>query len=264
MHGNFMTADEVIRRLKENLQSGNNFFAKDVAADKKAVQGIFKQYRFTAFEKEFIAFVKEANFLRTHILDMYHWLSQSFMAIFDKIGRPFGYKGFDFRNMTPDEIIAWYQQEGDFKLRKDNEWLWYRFGDERKVVDTPRKIAKALKILKDHKHLELFINSFELCSIPDVVSLSDKKLLRFQLLTNVDPHEELRIDYVVPSDDIEGHTDKVNKYVGNLSGLDKDLQEDLRLAWLIYNGYKYAISKNVKLNSDFLPRVVNYYRRVML
>ena len=153
MHGNFMTADEVIRRLKENLQSGNNFFAKDVAADKKAVQGIFKQYRFTAFEKEFIAFVKEANFLRTHILDMYHWLSQSFMAIFDKIGRPFGYKGFDFRNMTPDEIIAWYQQKGDFKLRKDNEWLWYRFGDERKVVDTPREIAKALKqfVLPDIK-----------------------------------------------------------------------------------------------------------------
>jgi phosphoenolpyruvate synthase/pyruvate phosphate dikinase len=153
MHGQFMTKDDVIHRLKENLQSHKDFFSKDVAKDRKAVQSIFKKYRFSAFEKEFIAFVKEANFLRTHILDMYHWLSQNFMAIFDKIGQPYGYNGFDFRNMTPEEIISWYYGKSPFKLRDDGQWLWYRFGDERKVVDTPQAIEQALKqfVLPDKK-----------------------------------------------------------------------------------------------------------------
>lgn len=153
MHGQFMVKDDIIRRLEENLKSHKNFFTKNVAEDRKTVQNIFKQYHFNAFEKEFIAFVKEANFLRTHILDMYHWLSQSFMMIFDKIGEPHGYKGFDFRNMTPDEIISWYYGKSKFKLRDDDKWLWYRFGDERKVVDTPQEIKKALKqfILPDKK-----------------------------------------------------------------------------------------------------------------
>jgi len=145
MRGQFMTKDEVIQRLQENLKSGKNFFAKNVINDRMMVQDIFKQYHFNAFDKEFVAFVKEANFLRTHILDMYHWLSQSFMLIFDKIGAPYGYKGFDFRNMMPDEIIAWYSGKGEFKKREDGKWLWYRFGDERKVVDEPKEIEKALQ-----------------------------------------------------------------------------------------------------------------------
>ena len=153
MHGQFMIKDDVIHRLNENLKSGKEFFTKNVAQDKKAVQRIFKQYHFSAFEKEFIAFVKEANFLRTHILDMYHWLSQSFMQIFDKIGAPYGYKGFDFRNMMPDEIIAWYYGKGKFKKREDGKWLWYRFDDKRCVVDTPQEIKKAIKqfVLPDKK-----------------------------------------------------------------------------------------------------------------
>ena len=145
MNGQFMTKDEVIHRLKENLQSHKDFFTKNVTKDKKAVQSIFKQYHFNAFEKEFIAFVKEANFLRTHILDMYHWLSQNFMMIFDKIGQPYGYKGFDFRNMMPQEIIDWYYGRSKFKKRDDGKWLWYRFDDERKVVDTPQAMTKALQ-----------------------------------------------------------------------------------------------------------------------
>lgn len=145
MHGQFMTKETVIHRIKENLQSHKDFFTKNVLNDKKAVQNIFKQYHFNAFEREFIAFVKEANFLRTHILDMYHWLSEKFMQIFDKIGKSYGYKGFDFRNMTPKEIISWYYGRGKFKLRADDKWLWYRFDDERKVADTPEAIKKALK-----------------------------------------------------------------------------------------------------------------------
>jgi phosphoenolpyruvate synthase/pyruvate phosphate dikinase len=153
MHGQFMTKKDILHRLKENLQSDKDFFTKNVANDKKTVQSIFKQYRFGKFEREFIAFVKEANFLRTHILDMYHWLSQEFMLIFDKIGQPYGYRGFDFRNMTPNEIISWYHGKGKFKKRDDDKWLWYRFGDERKVVDTPQDIQKALEqfILPDKK-----------------------------------------------------------------------------------------------------------------
>lgn len=145
MHGQFMTKNDVLQRLSENLKSGKDFFTKNVANDKKTVQRIFKQYHFNAFEKEFIAFVKEANFLRTHILDMYHWLSQSFMLIFDKIGEPYGYKGFDFRNMMPNEIISWYYGKSKFKKRADGAWMWYRFDDERKVVDTPQGIKKALQ-----------------------------------------------------------------------------------------------------------------------
>ena len=145
MHGQFMTKEDVIHRIKENLQYHKDFFTKNVIKDKKAVQSIFRQYHFNAFEKEFIAFVKEANFLRTHILDMYHWLSQNFMMIFDKIGKPYGYKGFDFRNMMPEEIIDWYYGRSKFKKRDDGKWLWYRCGDERKVVDTPQEITKALQ-----------------------------------------------------------------------------------------------------------------------
>ena len=145
MYGQFMSKDDVIRRLKENLISGKDFFTKNIINDKQIVRSIFRNYHFNAFEREFIAFVKEANFLRTHILDMYHWLGQNFMMIFDKIGQPYGYKGFDFRNMTPDEIISWYHGKGSFKLRQDGEWLWYRFGDERKVVDTPKNIQKVLE-----------------------------------------------------------------------------------------------------------------------
>ena len=153
MHGRFMEKNDIINRLTENLKSHKDFFTKNVANDKKMVQSIFKQYRFNAFEKEFIAFVKEANFLRTHILDMYHWLSEKFMLIFDKIGCTSGYKGFDFRNMTPKEIIDWYYGKGKFKLREDDKWLWYRYDDERKVVDTPQEIKKALKqfVLPDRK-----------------------------------------------------------------------------------------------------------------
>jgi phosphoenolpyruvate synthase/pyruvate phosphate dikinase len=143
MHGQFMTKEDVILRLQEAIQSHKDFFVKNVENDKKTVQNIFKQYHFNTFEKDFVAFVKEANFLRTHILDMYHWLSQNFMVIFDKIGQPYGYKGFDFRNMTPDEIIAWYYGRSKFKKRDDGEWLWYRFDDERKVVDVPQEITKA-------------------------------------------------------------------------------------------------------------------------
>lgn len=145
MHGQFMTKDEVIHRLKENISSHKDFFTKNIAEDRKNVQNIFKKYNFNKFEKEFIAFVKEANFLRTHILDMYHWLSQSFMLMFDKIGQPYGYKGYDFRNQTPKEIIDWYYGRCKFKKREDGEWLWYRYGDERKVVDTPEAIKKALQ-----------------------------------------------------------------------------------------------------------------------
>ena len=153
MHGQFMTKEEVIHRLQEAIQSHKRFFTKNEENDKKTVQSIFKQYHFNVFEKNFVAFVKEANFLRTHILDMYHWLSQNFMMIFDKIGQPYGYKGFDFRNMMPDEIISWYYGKSKFKLRQDNEWLWYRYDDERKVVDTPQDIQKALDkfILPDKK-----------------------------------------------------------------------------------------------------------------
>ncbi|MBO6282236.1 MAG: hypothetical protein J6N49_06905 [Alphaproteobacteria bacterium] len=145
MHGQFMTKETVVHRLEENLQSGKDFFTKNIANDKKAVQKIFKQYHFNSFEREFTAFVKEANFLRTHILDMYHWLSEKFMLIFDKIGQPYGYKGFDFRNMTPNEIILWYYGKGKFKLREDDKWLWYRVDDERKVVDTPQDIKRAMQ-----------------------------------------------------------------------------------------------------------------------
>ncbi len=153
MHGNFMTKDNVIHRIKENLQTHKDFFTKNIANDKKLVQNIFKQYHFNTFEKEFVAFVKEANFLRTHILDMYHWLSEKFMQIFDKIGQPYGYKGFDFRNMTPKEIIEWYHGRSKFKPREDDKWLWYRYDDERKVVDTPKDIKKALEqfVLPDKK-----------------------------------------------------------------------------------------------------------------
>lgn len=145
MHGQFMTKEDVIHRLQEAMQSHNDFFVKNVEKDKKTVQNIFKQYHFNAFEKDFVAFVKEANFLRTHILDMYHWLSQNFMMIFDKIGQPYGYKGFDFRNMMPEEIIDWYYGRSEFKKRDDDKWLWYRFDEERKVVDTPQAITKALQ-----------------------------------------------------------------------------------------------------------------------
>lgn len=145
MHGQFMTKDDIINRLKENLKSHKDFFTKDFAMDKKKIQNIFKQYHFNAFEKEFIVFVQEANFLRTHVLDMYHWLSEKFMLIFDKIGQPYGYKGFDFRNMMPGEIINWYYGKSKFKLRDDDGWIWYRYDDERKVVDTPQAIKKALK-----------------------------------------------------------------------------------------------------------------------
>jgi len=145
MHGQFMTKDDVINRLQENLKSHKDFFTKNFANDEKITQKIFKQYHFNAFEKEFIAFVQEANFLRTHILDMYHWLGEKFMLIFDKIGQPYGYKGFDFRNMMPNEIINWYYGRSKFKLREDDDWLWYRYDDERKVVDTPQAIKKALK-----------------------------------------------------------------------------------------------------------------------
>ena len=153
MHGTFMTKNDVIHRIEENLHFHKDFFTKNVEKDKEMVQDIFKQYHFSAFEKDFIAFVKEANFLRTHILDMYHWLSQSFMLIFDKIGHTSGYKGFDFRNMTPDEIINWYYGKAPFKLREDDKWLWYRYDDERKVVDMPQNIKKALEqfILPDKK-----------------------------------------------------------------------------------------------------------------
>lgn len=153
MHGQFMTREDVINRLKENLKSHKNFFTKNFAKDKKMVQNIFKQYHFNAFEKEFIAFVKEANFLRTYILDMYHWLGEKFMLIFDKIGQPYGYKGFDFRNMMPGEIIDWYYGKSKFKLREDDDWMWYRYDDERKVVDTSQAIKKALKqfVLPDRK-----------------------------------------------------------------------------------------------------------------
>ena len=145
MHGQFMTKDTLVHRIKENLQSGKDFFTKNITNDRKAVQKIFKQYHFNTFEKEFVASVKEANFLRTHILDMYHWLSEKFMLIFDKIGQPYGYKGSDFRNMTPNEIISWYHGRSKFKPREDDKWLWYRVDDERKVVDTPQKIEKALQ-----------------------------------------------------------------------------------------------------------------------
>lgn len=145
MRGQFMTKEEVVLRLKENLKSHKDFFTKNVENDKKKVQSIFRQYHFNAFEREFVAFVKEENFLRTHILDMYHWLSQNFMMIFDKIGQPYGYKGFDFRNMLPEEIIDWYYGRSQFRKRDDGKWLWYRFGDERKVVDTPQAITKALQ-----------------------------------------------------------------------------------------------------------------------
>lgn len=145
MHGDFMSRDDIVHRLQESLNTNKNFFTKNVAEDRKTVQKIFKQYHFNAFEKEFIAFVKEANFLRTHILDMYHWLGEKFMLIFDKIGRASGYKGFDFRNMMPDEIIDWYYGRSKFKLRGDDDWMWYRYDDERKVVDTPQAIQKALK-----------------------------------------------------------------------------------------------------------------------
>ncbi len=153
MHGQFMRKEDIRQRLAENLQSGKNFFCKNVANDKKAVQRIFKQYRFSRFEQEFVAFVKEANFLRTHILDMYHQLSQNFMQIFTEIGRPYGYTGFDFRNMTPQEIIDWYYGRSSFKLRQDDAWTWYRVGDERKVVDTPQEMheVKQKFILPDKK-----------------------------------------------------------------------------------------------------------------
>ena len=145
MHGQFLTKDDIIQRIKENLRSHKDFFTKNIMTDKKIVQNIFRQYHFNTFEKEFIAFVKEANFLRTHILDMYHWLSEKFMLIFDKIGHASGHKGFDFRNMTPNEIIDWYHGKDQFKLREDDKWLWYRVDDERKVVDTPQDVEKALK-----------------------------------------------------------------------------------------------------------------------
>ena len=153
MHGRFMDKKDVVHRLTENLHLHQDFFANSAVNNKEMIQHIFKQYKFNSFEKKFVAFVKEANFLRTHILDMYHWLSEKFMLIFDKIGKPYGYQGFDFRNMTPDEIISWYKGKGKFKLRQDNEWMWYRFDDERKVVDTAPAIQKAMKqfVLPDKK-----------------------------------------------------------------------------------------------------------------
>ena len=140
MHGQYMTSEDVYKRIREKLKSHEDFFNKDLQQIEQQTLTIFQKHHFNKFEKHFIDFVKEANFLRTHILDMYHWLGFRYRKIFDVIGKPYGLSGYDFRNLMPQEILDWYAHKIKFPNRKDKEWIWYRIDDKSYVVDNPTEI----------------------------------------------------------------------------------------------------------------------------
>lgn len=132
-------------------------------------------------------------------------------------------------------------------------------------IFTVYAVNQALNILRDHKHLDSVVRSFELLRMNDVASLQEKVALRFKLSVKLDHHEELWLDYVIPNEDIVGLNSLVNKYVGNLDGLSEEVRNNLRLAWVIYNGYRYALARDIDPRvKDFLPRVTEYHKRVIL
>lgn len=48
---------------------------------------------------------------------------------------------------------------------------------------------------------------------------------------------------------------EVDKVIGNISSLDRETRETMRLAYILYSGYRYAVDHI--MHKDFHPRVVS-------
>jgi len=130
-------------------------------------------------------------------------------------------------------------------------------------------IDDALELLKKRKGIELSLYS---CSLvkdkSEILELytggrsavvpKERMELHLSLRTFVDNQSapNYQLDYVIFADDIEGRDEIINKYVGDLSNIDEETKQTLRLAWIILNGYRRAVERTTL--KDFQSRIVSY------
>lgn len=128
---------------------------------------------------------------------------------------------------------------------------------------------KALEILYKHKNLNNFkITSFTIDRMDANPFYGDWKIhinvpatIKIEATITVDHtswDEYLDVDYLFTERDLSDDGE-VNKVIGDISKFDSDTKESLRLAYILFDGYNYAV-KQIQ-HKDFHPRVVKVSAR---
>ena len=131
-------------------------------------------------------------------------------------------------------------------------------------------VRKALEILYKHKNLNNFrLNSFTVDRMnndPFIYgdwrrNISAPATIKVEATITIDNaswDEYLDVDYLFTERDLSDDGE-VNKVIGDISKFDSNTKETLRLAYILFDGYNYAV-KRIQ-HKDFHPRVVRVNTR---
>lgn len=131
-------------------------------------------------------------------------------------------------------------------------------------------IEEAVKLVKEKKKVDFFLNNYVIEQDPytwgTAVYKSEPKLKLNMSITNdhISWKEQIDLDFVVFSKDLQdGST--VDKVIGgDLSSYPLAERQVMRLAFILYNGIKYGVDREVRkkdIEAGWHPRVVNVSMR---
>ena len=131
-------------------------------------------------------------------------------------------------------------------------------------------LKRALEILYKNKGIDNFrLTSFNIDRMNDdpfiygnwKMNINVPATIKIEATITVDHiswYEHLDVDYLFTERDLSD-TGEVNKVIGDISKFDDDTKETLRLAYIFWDGYKYA-TEHIQ-HKDFHPRVVRVSSR---
>ena len=139
-------------------------------------------------------------------------------------------------------------------------------------MDLYDTLTKAMHIVEKHKKtpgLHLYQARIEQLPFPPVATafgnftahITMPAELRLETMITIDHgswYETLDVDYLIHESDL-GDNSEVNKVIGKIDKFDDNTKRALRLAYIIWDGYRYA-TEHIQ-DKDFRPRVINIQMR---
>ena len=136
---------------------------------------------------------------------------------------------------------------------------------------TINTVNEAFELLKKYKGIDMHCERCELATDPERVQMGNTYTTLYRepqlriTATGIKDHgslykEGFEIDYIIFGSDL-GDNSQVNKFIKRINSFDNETKQTLRLAWILANGYKYAVEQTQKkshIDEGWHPRVVQY------
>ena len=129
-------------------------------------------------------------------------------------------------------------------------------------------INKAVELVRTKKHINLNVLNCTVEASPAPIGINgftynfppETKLEAYVLVDHNSWTEKVDLEYVILPRDLTENSD-VNKVIGDISNYTDKAKEILRLAFILYDGVKYGVNKEIRkdyLEKGWHPRVVSY------